>query len=187
MSPTAPTRTNANRREGFALLTYLALLAGLVMFACAMLSNLLDAYAQLGEKREALARLERQSQRHSPTGSTPASVVDTPPFLLGKTVTVAGAGLQERVETAIAKAGGNVLSSQIDFQIPRAPEGFVGLTSSLEIKQENLQSLLYDLEAGMPYLFVENLSIESPQGFGEPDSARMRVLIGVTGQWRETP
>ncbi len=39
----------------------------------------------------------------------------------------------------------------------------------------------------MPYLFVENLSIESPQGFGEPDSARMRVLIGVTGQWRETP
>jgi len=98
MSPTAPTRTNANRREGFALLTYLALLAGLVMFACAMLSNLLDAYAQLGEKREALARLERQSQRHSPTGSTPASVVDTPPFLLGKTVTVAGAGLQERVE-----------------------------------------------------------------------------------------
>jgi general secretion pathway protein M len=187
MRPEAPARAKSTRREGFALLTYLALLAGLVMLACAMLSNLLDAYAELGEKREALARFERQSQHPSPTGSPPGSVVDAPPFLLGKTVTVAGAGLQERVETAIAKAGGSVMSSQIDFQIPRAPEGFVGLTSSLEIKQENLQSLLYDLEAGMPYLFVENLSIESPQGFGEPDSARMRVLIGVTGQWRETP
>lgn len=186
MNPAAPTRASASRREGFALLTYLALTAGLVIFVCVMLSNFLDAYAQLGEKREALARLERQSQRPSPTGSAPA-FVDEPPFLLGKTVTVAGAGLQERVETAIAKAGGNVLSSQIDFQIPRAPEGFVGVTSSLEIKQENLQPLLYDLEAGMPYLFVESLSIESPQGFGEPEGARMRVLIGVTGQWRETP
>ncbi len=83
MRPKAPTRANSTRREGFALLTYLALLAGLVMLACAMLSNLLDAYAELGEKREALARFERQSQHPSATGSSPASVVDAPPVLLG--------------------------------------------------------------------------------------------------------
>ena len=85
-----------------------------------------------------------------------APPVDGPPFLTGKTITVAGAALQERVEAAVKRAGGNVLSSQIDLQGPRAAEGFVGLTESLEIGQASLQNLLYDLEAGMPYLFVES-------------------------------
>src|SRR5271166_3591323 len=49
--------------------------------------------------------------------------------------------------------GGNVLSSQIDLQGPHSAEGFIGLTESLEIDQASLQPLLYDLEAGMPYLF----------------------------------
>jgi hypothetical protein len=63
--------------------------------------------------------------------------------------------LQDRVEAAVKKAGGNVLSSQIDLQGPHSAEGFIGLTESLEIDQASLQPLLYDLEAGMPYLFVE--------------------------------
>jgi general secretion pathway protein M len=78
------------------------------------------------------------------------------------------------------------LSSQIDLQGPHAAEGFVGLTESLEIDQASLQPLLYDLESGMPYLFVENLAIQAPQAFGEAEGAPMRVLIGVSGQWRES-
>jgi general secretion pathway protein M len=179
--------SGSRRRERVALLIYLVLLAGLVIVGYVTLSNLLDDYAQLVVSRDALAHLDRQSRSLTLTGPTASSTIDAPPFLLGKTVTVAGAGLQERVETAVTKAGGNVLSSQVDFEIPRAPEGFVGLTSSLEIGQAELQSLLYDLEAGMPYLFVETLSVQSAQGFGEREDSRMRVLIGVTGQWRETP
>jgi general secretion pathway protein M len=47
-----------------------------------------------------------------------------------------------------------------------------------------LQPLLYDLEAGMPYLFIDTLAIQSPQVFGEAESARMRVIVGVSGQWQ---
>jgi len=58
------------------------------------------------------------------------------------------------------------------------------LTASVEIGQPQLQSLLYDLEAGMPFLFVDALSIQSPEQFGEPETGRMRASLSVTGQWR---
>jgi len=185
MSSTAASATRSRRREGFALLTYLALLCVLVTLAVAMVSNYLDARAALAESEETLAHLERRSSAASAAEASGPTIERGRPFLTGKTVTVAGAALQERVETAVRKAGGRVLSSRIDLEIPRAAEGFVGLTESLEIKQADLQALLYDLEAGMPYLFVGDLSIQSPQAFGEAEGARMRVDMGVTGQWRE--
>jgi len=60
------------------------------------------------------------------------------------------------------------------------------LTASMEVSQPALQTILYDIEAGMPYLFVDKLSIQSPEDFGEQESGRMRMTISVTGQWRLT-
>jgi general secretion pathway protein M len=186
MSAVSPTKTESASRPWLALLTYLALVVGLIAIAALMISNLLDSYAALDRSRETLARLDRQLPHAAPNQDDAGAAVNGPPFLGGKTITVAGAALQERVETAVKKAGGAVLSSQIDLQGPHAAEGFVGVTESLEIDQGSVQALLYDLEAGMPYLFVENLAIQAPQAFGEAEGAPMRVLIGVSGQWRES-
>jgi len=181
---TAAPAIGASRRETLALLSYLTVLTGILIFALVMTSNLWSAWASLTESREALAHLDRQSQLGALVGSSVKPAIAASPFLSGRTVTVAGAGLQERVETAVRKAGGSVMSSQIDLKVPRAEQGFVGLNETFEIKQAGLQPLLYDLEAGMPYLFIDSLAIQSPQAFGEAEGARMRVVIGVTGQWR---
>ena len=185
MSSAGVTAIGSLRRQWLALLTYAAVLLGLTAIAVAMISGLLDAYAALDKNRATLARLDRQTQRAAQRPDAASAAINGPPFLAGKTITIAGAALQERVEAAVKKAGGNVLSSQIDLQGPRSAEGFVGLTESLEIDQAALQPLLYDLEAGMPYLFVENLAIQAPQAFGEAEGTPMRVLLGVSGQWRE--
>jgi hypothetical protein len=37
----------------------------------------------------------------------------------------------------------------------------------------------------MPFLFVDQLTAQAPQGSGT-ETARMRVLIGVSGQWQGT-
>jgi general secretion pathway protein M len=171
-------------RQYLALLIYLIVVLGLAATAFSMISYLADSYAALEESRIVLARLDKALQR-SPSRQTNAAV-NGPPFLVGKTITIAGAALQERVEAAVKNAGGNVLSSQTDLQGPHAAEGFVGLTESLEIDQAALQALLYDLEAGMPYLFVDKLAIQAPQAFGEAEGTPMRVLIVVSAQWRET-
>lgn len=49
-----------------------------------------------------------------------------------------------------------------------------------------LQRLLYDLEVGMPFLFVEQLDVQAPQtaGSAAADVARMHVQLAVAGEWR---
>jgi general secretion pathway protein M len=186
MSAAGLTTPGTSRRQWLVLLTYVILLAGLLATAVASISNLLGSFAALNESRAALARLDWQLQRSSGRQDSSSAAINGPPFLSGKTITIAGAALQERVEGAVKKAGGNVLSSQVDLQGPHSAEGFIGLTESLEIDQASLQPLLYDLEAGMPYLFVENLAIQAPQAFGEAEGTPMRVLVVVSGQWRES-
>ena len=116
----------------------------------------------------------------TPNGEAPAGS----PFLEGPTVTVAGAALLQRVADAVTKVGGNVLSSQVDVQGVQAKDGFVNVLASCEIDPTALQKLLYDLEAGMPYLFVEQMVAQSPQATSMQEGGRMRLLLGVAGRWQ---
>jgi len=52
---------------------------------------------------------------------------------------------------------------------------------SCEIEQSALQQLLYDLEAGMPFLFIDQLVVQAPV-VGVQES-RTRVLLSVAGLW----
>jgi general secretion pathway protein M len=167
-----------------ALIAYAALVAclGFVSFAC--LTSLQERYVA---RDSAQALLDQIEGRARPGARAPVAGASVPgsPFLEGQTVTVAGAALQQRVGSAVKAVGGNVLSSQIDLQGTDAKKGFVSLTASCEVEQPALQQLLYDLEAGMPFLFVDQLTVQAPQASGT-ETARMRVLLGVSGQWQGT-
>jgi general secretion pathway protein M len=69
----------------------------------------------------------------------------------------------------------------VDIDGPRAKDGWVGLLVSCEVEQPALQQLLYDIEADMPFLFVDQLTVQAPKA-GSAGS-RMSVLLGVSGQW----
>ncbi len=103
-------------------------------------------------------------------------------------MSVAGAALQERVSAAVQAAGGNVLSSQVDLQGSETKQGFVTLSVSCEISEEALQQLIYDLESGMPFLFIDQLVVQAPQtrgGVAKGSAAdQMRLQIDVSGQWQ---
>ena len=133
-----------------------------------------------------LAHLSERSQQglSASIGSNPD--VNGSPFLEGQTITIAGAALQQRVQEAVGRADGALMSSQLELEGPDAKNGFVSLTASMEVSQAAVQSILYDIEAGMPYLCVDELSIQSPEIFGEPESGRTRMTIGVVGQWRSS-
>jgi general secretion pathway protein M len=103
-------------------------------------------------------------------------------FLEGATVTIAGADLLQRVAGAVTKLGGNVLSSQLDLQNSQSKAGFVSMVASCEIDQPALQPLLYDLEAGMPFLFVDQFAVQAPAN--SSGEGKLRILLTVSGQWR---
>src|SRR6202035_6076904 len=104
--------------------------------------------------------------------------------LEGATVTIGGANLLQRVAGSVARFGGNILYTQVDLQGTQSKDGFVSVTVSCEVEQPALQQLLYDLEAGMPFLFVDQLVIQAPQAGTGEEGGRMRVLLGVSGQWQ---
>ena len=98
-------------------------------------------------------------------------------------MTVAGAALLQRVAGAVTRVGGNVLSSQVDVQGTQSKEGYVSLVASCQVDLAALQQLLYDLEAGMPFLFIDQLVAQAPLPTTETGTGRMRVTLAVSGQW----
>jgi general secretion pathway protein M len=185
---THPTRELLTGARIFPVLGYVALIIGLAVVAWLALASLAGDYADYASAGDLLARLE--GRKPSTGASGVGSSVPGSPFVEGPTVTIAGAALQQRVVEAVGKAGGSVLSSQIELQGPEAKHGYVGLSVSCEVDQDGLQHLLYDLETGMPFLFIDQLVVQVPQSTGaigaETGPARMRLQVDVSGQWQGT-
>jgi general secretion pathway protein M len=146
------------------------------------------------ERRQAVAAtadILNQLEGRRTTGPRNAAAAGTAapagsPLLEGATVTVGGANLLQRVAAAVVAAGGNILSTQVDLQGSQSQRGFIGVAINCEIEQPALQRLLYDLEAGMPFLFVDQLSVQGPSTPGVMPEGKLRVLISVSGQWQGT-
>jgi len=144
------------------------------------------------ERREAVAataailsQLEGRTLAGSRGGGRDIdTVTTTSPLLDGGTVTVGGANLLQRIAAAITRLGGTITSTQVDLQGPQARDGFVAVTVNCEVAQPALQELLYDLEAGMPFLFVDQLVAQGPAAPATTPEGKLRVLISVSGQWQ---
>lgn len=163
-------------------------LVGLFMFIVAVtlvdLSNRRDAWSAA---RDVLQQVEGRSlARHGNAGAVGVAVPAGSPFLEGSSVSVAGAALLQRLTGAIARAGGNILSSQVDLQALPSKPGYISVTTSSELDSRSLQPLLYDIEAGMPFLFIDQLVVRAPTGAGAGNAqgGKMRVLMSVSGQWQ---
>jgi general secretion pathway protein M len=168
------------------LIGFAAVITGLFIISWLALAGLASDYADYAAAADTLDRLE--GRKPSTEVSSHASGMRGSPFLEGATANVAGAALQERVAAAVQAAGGNVLSSQVDLQGSEARQGYVSLSASCELSEEALQQLIYDLESGMPFLFVDQLVVQAPQthaGEGKGTAGeQMRLQIDISGQWQ---
>jgi general secretion pathway protein M len=181
MTATHPLDRHLARHPALAALGYVVLVAALIAVTWAAIADIMARRDAVAAAADMLARLEGRplnpAGANSPEGPSPAGSA----FLEGQTVTVAGAALLQRVAGAVTRVGGSVLSSQVELQGTQAKDGYVSLIASCEIEQAALQQLLYDVEAGMPYLFVDQLVAQAPAAAGE--GGRMRVLLAVSGLW----
>lgn len=64
--------------------------------------------------------------------------------------------------------------------------GFVTIIASCDIDQPGLQQLLFDLEARMPFLFVDQLAAQTPASFAASGDGKLRILLAASGQWQGT-
>lgn len=179
MNFTAPLRKLLTTSPVVAATAY----AGLVLVLLAMVvSSVVDLLGQQAAVHASAAMLEQLEGHKPPAAAADGAMPSGSPFLEGATVTVAGAALLQRVAGAVTKLGGNVLSSQLDVQGTHAKAGFVSMVASCEFDQPSLQPLIYDLEAGMPFLFIDQLAVQAPTtSSGE---GKLQILLTVSAQWQ---
>ena len=179
-----PSLTPRRLRHALAVAGYLAAVVVLLVLTFTAIAGIFEQRASVAASADLLAQLEGRRAPSSRPGDAPAAAIPTgSPFLEGQTLTVAGAALLQRVADAVTKIGGSVLSSQVDVQGEQAKDGYVSVLASCEIDEGAMQRLLYDLEAGMPYLFIDQFVAQAPQTGQGQTNARMRVLLSVSGRW----
>ena len=172
------------RHPALAVACYAGIVFVLAFTTWAAVADIQQRQTEIAAANDLLAQMDG---RKTATGgpAAPAGQIPTgSPFLEGQTVTVAGAAILQRVASAVRRYGGNVLSSQVELEGTQTKDGLVGVTVSCELDQPELQRLLYDLEAGMPFLFVNQLMIQANQNNAGTEGGRLRVLLGVAGQWQ---
>ncbi len=151
-------------------LTAVLLLVGLIAFAVfGVALPVMTAYDEtegsLAHTRELLARYEQASSRKSALAARLAELGDrqaqTGIYIKGATDAVAAADLQERIKSAIASTGGELKSTQILTVRDEGEFQRVTLRVAMTGRIVNLYRLLYALEGGRPYLFVDNLDVKA--------------------------
>jgi general secretion pathway protein M len=167
----------------FPIAAVAAYVALVVLFAFTTLQTVADILASRGAATSSAEILQTLEARQPVQRSAARSDVGVPTgsaFLEGQTVSVASALLLQRVLAATKRVNGNTLSSQVDIQGPLAKSGFVSATFNIELAATSLQPLLYDLEAGMPFLFIDELVVQSATG--STDNSKLRLVLGISAQ-----
>jgi general secretion pathway protein M len=172
-----------------ALITYVVATLAFTTITALQVADIAERWSAVAASTDILSRLEgRTPARSRSRDQTDISVVSGSPFVEGATVTVAGAALLQRLAAAVTRVRASILSSQVDLQGPLSKQGYVAATVSCELEQPALQQLLYDLEAGMPFLLVDQLVVQAPTAAASAPNAsgpgKLRVLISVSGQWQ---
>ena len=167
-----------------AAVSYVAVVVAFLAAAWLHISDFLERSQLVAETSDILSHLEGRAPASSRANAHGTPVVTGSPVLEGPTVTIAGAALLQRVAGAVTRVGGNILSSQVDLLGAQSKNGFVKVSVDCEVDQPSLQQLLYDLEAGMPFLFVDQLVAQAPETTTNSLSPKMRVSLLISGQWQ---
>ncbi|CAL75200.1 putative General secretion pathway protein M [Bradyrhizobium sp. ORS 278] len=180
MSTANPLGTSAPRWTAAAI--YAGLLLVLIIAAVLPIETILDQRAEVEGLTDTLRLLEAHGMATTGQAGSEAPARGSA-FLEGPTVTVAGAALLQRLGEVVSRHGGSTSSSQLDVQGPRAKEGQISVTANFDAEQAALQPILYDLEAGMPCLFIDALVVEG-SAVSAASAGKLRVTITLSGQWQ---
>ncbi len=167
-----------------AAVAYVAVVIVLGLVTWSAVSSVFAREAAVAVATDLLGRLEGHGSGAPGMAESMADAPAGSPFLDGTTMTIAGAALLQRVARAVTRVGGNLVSTQVDLQGTQSKAGYISVTASCDVEQSALQKLLYDLEAGMPFLFVDQLVVQSPTTSASGADRQMRVQLVVSGQWQ---
>ncbi len=176
-------------REQSLALGALALLVLICGIGTALaLGALSDATDENAERHAMLTRLEAAHRRGGgPGGHALEAVAPDAAFLAAPTAGLASAQLQAHVTRLVAAQRANLASSGVQPTTRTDAADAIRLQATFDMGLPALQTLLYELETGTPYVFVEALSVQPQGGAQRPtDQPLLHVTLNLRAHWRRT-
>jgi general secretion pathway protein M len=176
------------REQGIAIGAFCAFVLICVAIVTWSLQMRFDATQELSEQQNLLARLEGGARsKAGPGGPAKATAAPAAAFLDEPTLGLASATLEAHI-TQLASQHATLVSFSV--QSSNAPDSAdsVRIEASMDITLGALQILLYDLETGTPYVFIDSMSVRPAVGAKQADAvnAALRVTVGLHALWRRS-
>jgi general secretion pathway protein M len=169
-----------------ALGVFVIICAGLMAWSLEARS---EAAQELADRQDVLARLETAARaKRGAHGSAVQAKAPAAAFVDAPTLGLASAALEAHV-TQLAGHHATLVSFAVQSNSPADRGDAVRIEASMDVSQRALQSLLYELESGTPYVFIESMTLRpaaaSAQS-GAPDPL-LRATLGLRALWRHSP
>jgi general secretion pathway protein M len=170
-----------------ALLSVAAL--GALVIVCASMVGFslqarFEAAHELDMRRELLSRLEASARSDEERGSS--RVAPAAAFVTAPTQGLAGAQLQAYLQGVTDTHHAVLISSGVEPAKGEDQPGSIRLQATLEASVQSLRTLLYQLESGTPYVFVESLNIQvAAVNTQRPvEDPLLRITLELRAVWR---
>lgn len=163
-----------------ALALLMACCAAAVVFA---LGSWSEAAEEAAQRRAILAQVEAAQGRSGVRGK--AAIAPEAAFFAAPTQGQASALLQAHLTRLVVARHVSVTTSAAQPTTREDTSDVVRLRATFDMGLAPLQTLLYELETGVPYVFVDTLSV-SPLRGGQrgPEPSALRVTLDLRALWR---
>ena len=144
-----------------------------------------DAAQELDTRSKALSQLEARLAARNARPKSEA-VAPAAAFLSAPTQGLAGAQFEAYLQQMAATQHATVISSGIDPTRHEDRPDAIRLQATLDMTLEGLQRMLYQLESGTPYVFVDSLSVQVPGSRAQRavEDPLLRVTLGLRAIWQ---
>jgi hypothetical protein len=160
----------------------------LLLFVCIgtmgmLLQSRFDAGRELAERRELLSRIEAKVQAGA---NRPVAVAPPTAFLDAPTQGIAGAQLQAYLAQVADNQHASLMSSGGEAAKREDVPDTIRLQATLDISSKALRGMLYELESGTPYVFVDALTVQpaGPTAGRSVEDPLLRTTLGLRALWR---
>ena len=159
----------------------------LLLLLCVSVTGLLlqtrsDAAQEASERREMLSRLEARLRVNAgrPTAAPPAA------FLDASTPGLASAQLQSYLGQLAGDKNASLVSSGGEAAKRDDAPDTVRVQATLDMNLQSLRAVLYQLESGTPYVFVDALSVQPVNATAgrSVEDPLLRTTLSLRALWR---
>jgi general secretion pathway protein M len=148
-----------------------------------------DAAREFGARSALLSELEAHAAGRAEARLKSGAAAPAAAFMVASTPGLAAAQLQAYLQRVADTHQAVIISSGLEPNKHEDQADSIRLQATLDSDLHSLQALLYQLESGTPYVFVDSVNIQIPGVNAQHavEDPLLRVTLGLRAVWRPEP